>query len=313
MTETHSEDRHAAERALDEVARDPGVLGVPGPGETTRCVNGRRENLPDRTLVVAHDLDAGAAALEQVREIPGEGIVVIEEQHPACACGTLDEVEQDRIEDEHAGERQAEPVCRRVRPGRSRASSAITPVRGSSEVEPGAAAQRREVDSFARPESARRASRRRCPGASAARVPRLRDPVDLDADGSIPRRRARSWSGRLRRSRTLRVRLRSRARSSSKSGCARTRGPGRRSSRSRTTRVHDAASRSRAAENISTASQSSASGHRAASTSHGRRESRLERELVQRHVGDAEVENVVEVPASSPRGTARAGHRSGRR
>ena len=46
VAETHSEDRHAAESTLDELAGYARVCGIPGPGEMTRCVNRRRRISP---------------------------------------------------------------------------------------------------------------------------------------------------------------------------------------------------------------------------------------------------------------------------
>ena len=64
----------------------PGVAGRPGPGEMTRCVGASALRLVRRDRVVADDVHLGAELLEEVREVVGERVVVVDQQDHA---GTL--------------------------------------------------------------------------------------------------------------------------------------------------------------------------------------------------------------------------------
>ena len=61
----------------------PAVSGRPGPGEITMRAGASRSISSTRHRVVAHDLHLGAELAEPVRQIPGERIVVVDEQQHA--------------------------------------------------------------------------------------------------------------------------------------------------------------------------------------------------------------------------------------
>ena len=58
----------------------PASSGRPGPGRDDETVGRERLGLLDRDRVVAEDVDVGAALLEEVDEVPGERVVVVEHE-----------------------------------------------------------------------------------------------------------------------------------------------------------------------------------------------------------------------------------------
>ena len=65
----------------------PASLGVQGPGETTRCVGRGRLDLGDGHVVVALDGDVGAELAEELHEVVGERVVVVDHEDPGAVAG----------------------------------------------------------------------------------------------------------------------------------------------------------------------------------------------------------------------------------
>ena len=62
------------------VETDPGLVGRAGPGREHECVRRPLADAGDVDRVVAHHVDAFAERADQVDEIPGEGVVVVDDE-----------------------------------------------------------------------------------------------------------------------------------------------------------------------------------------------------------------------------------------
>src|SRR5262245_35978610 len=60
------------------------MLGNPRPRRDHDVRRGPLQHLVDRGAVVANDLDRRATSLEQMSEVPGERVVVVEKKDAAC-------------------------------------------------------------------------------------------------------------------------------------------------------------------------------------------------------------------------------------
>ena len=93
MAETDAEDRHPPGKAADGIGGDPRLVGRAGAGGDDEMARGEGGYCVAIDLVVAVDLDrhAGGYLADPLDEIPGEGVVVVDEEnhrlHPSSSEG----------------------------------------------------------------------------------------------------------------------------------------------------------------------------------------------------------------------------------
>src|SRR6266567_673700 len=68
-------------------ARTRGMLIPAGAGGDDDAVGGGCQDLAHRCFVAADDLDVAAVAEEQVRQVVGEGVVVVDEENHGVVAG----------------------------------------------------------------------------------------------------------------------------------------------------------------------------------------------------------------------------------
>ena len=82
VPQAHAQHRDRWTQPLDELDADPRLLRPRRPGRDHDGVGPLRLDLGDRDLVVAGDGDIGADAGEQLHEVVGERVVVVEQEDP---------------------------------------------------------------------------------------------------------------------------------------------------------------------------------------------------------------------------------------
>ena len=80
MSKADPEDRDVGTCLADEIERDAGFVRRAWSGRHDDRLGRERQNLVDAHLVVTHDLDRAHERPDQMDEIPGEGIVVVEDE-----------------------------------------------------------------------------------------------------------------------------------------------------------------------------------------------------------------------------------------
>src|SRR6266404_1554021 len=85
MAEAYAQDRQLARRCLDQIQADPGPVGVARARRENDALGPHRQHIGGRQLVVATNLDAGAELAQEVVEVVGEAVVVIDQdKHFQC-------------------------------------------------------------------------------------------------------------------------------------------------------------------------------------------------------------------------------------
>jgi hypothetical protein len=79
VAEADAQNGHLVLRLGDKVEADPGLIGRAGARRQHNCLGPCRENLADADLVVAMDHRLGAEITQEVIEVPGEAVVIVDE------------------------------------------------------------------------------------------------------------------------------------------------------------------------------------------------------------------------------------------
>jgi len=83
-SETHSQDRHAAGERLHNLRTDAGLIGPEGARGDNDTVRRKRFNFGQGDAVRAVDDTPPPGGFQSLHQIPGKGIVVIENQDLQC-------------------------------------------------------------------------------------------------------------------------------------------------------------------------------------------------------------------------------------